>query len=285
MAASCQHDLRALQVWPGWDQSNNPVSPIRPGSFASTGATMNSWERIPQGVSINITFGETAALYMAADGEGRYLKPRLLELIGDKRLSEIDQSLIDEVARALLPRGTPGTRNRQVHTPVSAVLKFGAARGLCNYFRIARPRRAKIAVRLPASDELDRFLKAAGPSLKRIAIFLLHTHVTVEAALRLEWHQLDLARRRLRLRFGRRKRERVISLDPRVTEMLARFLHREGKVFRRPDGSPYQTVTNRGGQLKTAFRGACSRAGVPSITPRTLQRVRAGRHFGHRNAA
>jgi len=100
---------------------------------------MNSREKIPRGTAIEITFREAVALYLAAGREGRYLKAPMLELIGDKRLFEIDQSLIDEVAKTLLPLRASSTRNRQVYTPISAVLKFAAMQGRCAYQRIARP--------------------------------------------------------------------------------------------------------------------------------------------------
>jgi integrase len=247
---------------------------------------MTEDEKSPQP---EISFREAVALYLLADGDARYLTP-LIELFGDRPLRTISQRDIDFAALTILPDAAASTRDRQVYGPASAVLKFGAARGLCKYFRIRRPHGPKIETRLPSSDELDRFVKAAGPSLKRIAIFLLHTDISVGVALRLEWHQIDLAKRQLRLRPGCGEGERLISLHPRAVEMLARFLHRDGKVFRRPDGSPYQTTALRGGQLKTAFRGACLRAGVPPITPRTLRRVWVARQAvpdieGRRNAA
>jgi integrase len=239
-----------------------------------------------------VTFGYALQAYLLAGGEGRYVTPELLRLVASKLLGEIDQSFIDQIAITLLPHAAASTRNRQIYMLFSAVLKFGAAQGWCKYLRIRRPRSPKVETRLPSSDEIDRFVKAAGPSLKRIAIFLLHTDISVGATLRLEWHQVDLAKRKLCVGIGDGGRERLISLHPRVVEMLGHFLHRNGKVFRRPDGSSYQAIVRRGGQLKSAFRGACLRAEVSPITPRTLRRVWAARqtgsdfeNWGKRNAA
>lgn len=240
---------------------------------------MNSWEKIPQGTLIDVTFREAAAFYVAAGGESRYLNPRLLELIGEKRLSEIDQSLIDELASELFPTAASSTPNRQVYTPISAVLKFSAARGWCCRFRVKRPRQPGPQTNLPSSAEFYRFKNAAGPSLKRIALFLVQTGTSVRETLELEWHQVDLASHQMRLPPKYGGSARFIALRPRVVEMLAKFLHRNGRVFRRPDGHPYALKHDVGGQLKSAFRGACRRAGVARITPRTLRRIWASRRM------
>ena len=38
-------------------------------------------------------------------------------------------------------------------------------------------------------------------------------------------------------------------------------------MFRRPDGHPYLRRRDGGGQVKTAFKGACRRAGIADFTP------------------
>jgi hypothetical protein len=238
---------------------------------------MNSWEKIPQGVSINFTFGEAAGLYVTADGDGRYLSPHLLELIGDKRLSEIDQSLIDEVARTLLPRAAPGTRNRQVHTPISAVLKFSAAHGWCKRFRISRPRASKQAVKLPSQRDLDAFGGAAGPSLKQIIRFKLETDATEHELLTLDWSQVEASRKQARLRRADGS-TRTVLLSGALVEMLARRSKNQvGRVFRTNSGRPYKVHGNYGSRLKTAFAGASKRSGV-KITFLMLHRIRCARH-------
>jgi hypothetical protein len=58
-----------------------------------------------------------------------------------------------------------------VYTPVSAVLKFSAERGWCAYRRVKRLRVIKRLSPLPTAENVDRFINAAGPSLRRIEIF------------------------------------------------------------------------------------------------------------------
>lgn len=233
---------------------------------------MNSWEKLPQGVSIDITFREAAAFYVAAGGDARYLTPRLLELIGHKALSQIDQSVIDEVARALFPQSTTSTPTRQVYTPVSAVLKFSARHGWCDSFRVRRPRAPKQVMRLPSQSELDAFARAAGPSLKQIMRFKLETDATEHEMLTLDWSEMNISRKQAQLRRAD-GRIRIIVLSRELVEMLARASKNQiGRVFRSDNGRPYKVHGNYGGRLKTAFDGASKRSGV-KITFLILHRI------------
>src|SRR5579871_865574 len=83
-------------------------------------------DRSIHGAPATMTFAEAALSYMEdGDGERKHLKP-ILELIGAKKLRTIDQSVIDGVARKLKPKASNATRNRHVHTPISAVLHHAA---------------------------------------------------------------------------------------------------------------------------------------------------------------
>lgn len=67
-------------------------------------------------------FAAAALAYVRAGGEDKFLAP-LNDHFGDMPLDEIDQPSIDEAAQLLYPDATPATRNRQVYTPLSAILK------------------------------------------------------------------------------------------------------------------------------------------------------------------
>jgi integrase len=76
------------------------------------------------------TFGAAAVAYLeSSDGamRQRSLLTRVLERIGDKPISAVDQSTIDAVATVLHPQATAATRNRQVYTPICAVLRHAGA--------------------------------------------------------------------------------------------------------------------------------------------------------------
>lgn len=67
-------------------------------------------------------FAEAAAAYMKAGGERNYLAP-IIAHFKHTPLAEIDQTAIDNAAASIYPNATPATLNRQVYTPISAVLK------------------------------------------------------------------------------------------------------------------------------------------------------------------
>ena len=224
-----------------------------------------------------LRFTEAARRYIAAGGEARHLAP-LEEFFGVHYVDEIVQADIECAAKAICPNASCSTRNRQVYTPVSAVLKFSAARGWCAYRRIKRPRVIRCVSPLPAAEDVDRFINAAGPSLRRISVFLIGTGRTVRETLQLDWQQVNLAHRTAQVR-NPRGQIVTVTLPPRVVEMLARFMCRNGKIFRRPDGSPYSERVSAGGQLKKAVEGAQRRSGV-KISPRILRQIWRSRNDG-----
>src|SRR6185369_5458125 len=68
------------------------------------------------------TFLSAAVAYMEAGGDARPIG-KLIEHFGEKPLSEFDQGAIDTAAAKLFPAASAATRNREVYTPISAVLK------------------------------------------------------------------------------------------------------------------------------------------------------------------
>jgi integrase len=68
------------------------------------------------------TFLSAAVAYGKAGGDRRPIQ-KLIAHFGETALRLIDQDAIDAAALALFPTQTPATRNREVYTPVSAVLK------------------------------------------------------------------------------------------------------------------------------------------------------------------
>jgi integrase len=80
----------------------------------------------PSPADAPVTFLAASVAYMKAGGERGFLGP-IIEYTGpysirDKAIEAVTQFDIDNLAEALYPDVTPQTRNRQVYTPVAAVV-------------------------------------------------------------------------------------------------------------------------------------------------------------------
>jgi integrase len=208
------------------------------------------------------TFASAALRYVEAGGERRYVEP-LLHHFGDLPLDRIDQQAIDNAAAALYPKCSPATRNRDVYTPISAILKFA---GITHNIR--RPKAPPGVVRWLTHDEARRLVSACSPHLRPLIMFLLHTGARIGEALWLDWNCVDLGR----VSFPKTKNgePRGIPLHRDLIVELANLPYRDGCVFRRPDGEPYARTSgdseqSSGGQIKTAFKAALRRAGIKNF--------------------
>ena len=224
------------------------------------------------------SFLEAAVSYMEQGGERRFLGP-LIDHFGTTPLTQIDQAAIDRAAKLLCPKSAASTVNRQIHTPVSAVLKHAAERGWCEYRRIRRPRQPKGRTRWLTLAEADRLIAACSPHLQPLVVFLLYTGARLSEAVYLDWRQVDLAREEVQFVETKNGDARGVPLHPRVMAELQALKHREGAVFRRPDGKPYARKADGGGQIKTAFKAACRRVGISDFTPHGCRHTWATWHY------
>ncbi len=231
------------------------------------------------GLKSTVTFPAAVIEYIKGGGERRFLRP-LVEHFRDTPLAAIDQRAIDSAARTLYPSASPATLNRQAYTPVCAVLSYAAARGLCEPRRIRRPRQPKGRVRWLTPEEADRLIGAASPHLQPLLIFLFGTGARLGEALKLQWRQVDLDRREVQFLETKNGDSRGVPLHDRVIVALEALPHREGVVFRRPDGQPYVPKRDSGGQIKTAFKGACRRAAIEDCTPHVCRHSWASWTYG-----
>ena len=242
-------------------------------------------DRSVHGIRKTASFLEGAVSYMENGGSPRFIDP-LLDHFGTTPLAKIDQTEVERAARVLYPAARPGTRNRQVFTPVSAIMRHAAKRGLCAYVEFDRPRVKDERIRWLTLDEADRLIEAASQHLKPMLIFLFYTGARVSEMLYLDWRQVDLQRRHVDFLVTKNGEPRGVPLHTRVVVALSNLPHREGRVFRRPDGEGYALVSNAGGQIKTAFNGACQRAGINDFHPHDCRHTWATWHYqANRNLA
>ncbi len=195
---------------------------------------------------------------------------RIVDHFGTARaLATITSEAIDGAVAKLCPKAGPAYANRSVITPIAAVLHHAAEKGWMEWRRVKRRKPPRGKTRWLARDEAERLIQACAGHLRPLVTFLLYTGARVGEALALDWHNVDLARRRVVFVDTKNGESRGVPLHGRAFEALANLpIAREGRrgpVFRRPDGQPYADKDDGGGQIKTAFRAACRRAGLAVI--------------------
>lgn len=191
------------------------------------------------------TFASAATSYMQAGGEKRFLAP-VIKHFGLKLLADVDQAAVDEAATTIYPESTPATRNRQVYTPVLAVLAHAGV-----MIRLKRPKGAQGAARTAFLDpaeahRLRRAARARDPELGAFITLCLYTGLRLSEALGLRCDDLNLSERRAFCGCTKNGDPRTVHLPPVVVAALAdhpRGLDRAGeRVFAWTKGRPFHTL-------------------------------------------
>lgn len=179
-----------------------------------------------------LTFAAAALAYLNAGGCDRFLKP-ITDYFGPRTLArEVGQVEIDACAVALYPDATPATRNRQVYSPVSAILRHVGIR-----LNLRRPKGAE-------GQELTHWLtpdqarlmlanaKAIDEEFAAYLTLVLYTGARRSEALALEWATVDLTAASAFLTRTKNGKPRALHLPPPVVAALAGLEKDRRKVFR-----------------------------------------------------
>lgn len=217
------------------------VSEIETGEFAEPG---------------DPTFASAALAYMRAGGERKFLKP-ILEHFGDTPLRRIDQAEVDQAAEAIYRGRSPATVNRQLHTPISAVLRHAGV-----VIALRRPKGAQ-GQRLLGwlkPDEASRLFAAANALDEEFAILLIvlcYTGMRLGEALK--WFtvdRLELDRRYAFVPKTKNGEPRPVYLPLPAVEALRR--HPRG--LNRPHERVFKF--HKSGHLYSLLRATAARAEV-----------------------
>lgn len=237
------------------------------------------------GKAVSATFAQAAVHYLEHGGSKRYLRSVLVEL-AEVRLSDIGQERVDQCAKKLYPGASPSTRNRQVYTPVLAVLKGAARMKWCSKPVIARPVAPPGRIRWLTKWEAQHLVCVSSPHMRPLLEFLLYTGARVGEALWLTWKHVDLERNTVTFVRTKNGQARSVPLHPVLRDVLARMDHSSPVVFPRPDGLPYAPLDplkpeahSAGTRIKTGFQAACRRAGLTDLHPHDLRHTWATWHY------
>lgn len=207
------------------------------------------------------SFAEAALGYMNGDGEAKYLTKILAAQVkvdskrvvfGEMLLKDIDQAVIDDLAALLYPGAKSSTRNRQVYTPVSAVLTWASEQKSWQFShgRVRRPKQPKGKLDWRTPTEIEWWLARVG-DLKPLISAYVGTGARASEMLNLKWPNVTPALHRITLWEDETKAEtaRGIDLQMRVRAVMPpRPDNNKGHVWLKANGerwSAYDAINNR----------------------------------------
>ncbi|MGB6967367.1 MAG: tyrosine-type recombinase/integrase, partial [Xanthobacteraceae bacterium] len=204
-------------------------------------------------------FAAAAAAYIKAGGDNRFMAP-LIKHFGPTPLTDISQVVIDNAAAEIYPEATPATRNRQVYTPMVAVLRRAGIER-----RFKRPLGWKSPKGVSWLEPAQAFavLAAADAIDAEFGLFLrllCYTGMRLGEALSVRLAQVDLEGQKIYLLKTKNSDTRRVHLTPELVVALAnhpRGLNREGRLIR----------FHASGHLRDMLTSAMEAAGV-SFPPR-----------------
>jgi len=221
-------------------------------------------------------FHEALQAYWDAGGENRFFAPILRELGPSATIEELDDMAIAKLAARLYEN--PATQQRQVWTPIRAVLQFAA--GKRRRKRADNPR-----TRWLTPEEVEALLQAV-PSKTDLQTrakiaFLLGTGCRTGEMFALDMKQFFMDTGEALFLDTKNNRERMVKLLPRAMEIVRpAIMWPKGAVFRTPKGKPYKIREKGGGQMQTAFNRVRDAAGLgEDVTPHILRHTWATWHY------
>jgi integrase len=182
------------------------------------------------------TFAEAAIGYMKAGGCREHLKP-LIARLGNRRLSEINQMTLDDIASERDVKAS--TLIRQVYTPALAVLNFGARQNLCGPPSIRKPKIMVGRTDFLTPAQVDAWTCALPPYLSQLITFLAGTGCRITEALTLDWSNISPECERAVFWQTKSNYSRGADLCQRVRDSLP--ARGEGVVFRNSRGQPWHS--------------------------------------------
>lgn len=234
------------------------------------------WANSVYGTKATVTFAKAVNSYLSTETRSKttaYFVDRLLEHFGPMRLQDIGQEVLDHAyAQILLPGASNATKLRGVLGPLKAILEHAAVRKWCDRPAFETPEQPKSHTTALKPDEATAVVQSFANHGRALVVFGFGTGCRMSEMLELDWAAVDLRGARARV-WQKQKTFREVDLAPVVVAALSALPHREGRVFRppprrqagrmvQPEGY-YDNGRTAGGQISTAWAGACRRAGLP----------------------
>ena len=233
-----------------------------------------------------ITFSACVLEYDAEPREAVYLK-RIVRRIGKLRVKEITPAFVRKLAKELYPDGSVDTWQRQVITPVRAVINNAHELGKCAPIRIkafdrderirqdrARGTESRVPKKAGSWEWLTAFMAHAEPRDAALAYFMFRHGARVGQSIAMtRRHDLDLTAGKVRLPATKGHPAQWVTLDPEEIVMIANLpVPYRGQARDRV----FTIAGGRSGALYRRWRETCAKAGIEYLSMHA-----AGRHgFG-----
>lgn len=206
------------------------------------------------------TFADAIELYLNKGGEKRYLI-KLLEKFGKTPLSEIGDVEVTKAADEIYPGRSAATLNRQIYTPMTAILRLAANAKMCKSVTFQRPKQKKTKV-IDAPDQwIATVTQNAEPKIAALILFLTFTGARISEACRVKWTDIDLDKGFVTLQETKNGEARVVKLAQPIFRALSE-LERSEPVF------GYRSRSGAYPHIKIAI----ARAGVEEYKPHQFGR-------------
>lgn len=166
------------------------------------------------------SFAEAAERYVLATGQTRFVM-RVAEYFDTRSLRSVDAHAVDEAAAELYPNASPATRNRQVHTVVSAILRHAGIK-----IDIRRPKGGQGVVRLHWlwPEQFEALATSAGAldaELRVLVILLVSTGLRIGEALAIKCADVRLRESFIFVGMTKNGEPRPVHLPPVAVDALA----------------------------------------------------------------
>lgn len=176
---------------------------------------------------------------------------QLMPFFGGLHLDEVNKSRLGEYVTARRRAGVTGSTIRRDLAALSSVFTFAVAIDMIEVHPIKAFSRRHIRESVPRTTyptdaEIEELVRHAPPMMGRAIRFLAETGMRMEEAISLEWSQVSLHRREVRLTKTKTSSPRVVPLGQAAYETLAQtprhptsnfvFWHGNGDRYRRFSG-------------------------------------------------
>lgn len=230
-----------------------------------------------------ITFAACVLLYDGSARTRKYLIP-ITRRLGKLKIKEITPQAVRKLAKDMMPGSATDTWQREVITPIRAVINNAHELGKCPMIRIrsfskaervaqdtARDKQSRVPRRPGSWDWLNAFCAAAEPRDAALAYFMFRHGYRVGQSLAMTRSKdMDLSAGKVRVHASKGHPAHWVDLDPEEVVMIANLpLPYRGKARDRV----FCISGGRSGALYARWAKTCAKAGIEYLPPHS-----SGRH-------